>query len=195
MKRILLLVVVILMFVPGAFGQGYIWRNMRWSTMLGYYIPRHYRWSTMLGAYVHRDYRWSPLAPSDVYPYPYYFPPYDCPPPIIVQPSTPRPSDPPEVKRITKPRKPREQDGKLIVYNYLRNKGFDVDIVDGFSFRNQTVSTIFLIRSQNWLIKYQNPELEKSLGGNPLWEKYKKRWEEKEKEYKARGWKVGILNK
>lgn len=95
--------------------------------------------------------------------------------------------------RISKERMPTEKDNKWIVYNYLKSKGLDVDIVDGFSFRNQTVSAIFLIRSQNWLIKYQNPELEESLEGNSLWSDYKKKWEKKEKEYQIAGWRIAKI--
>lgn len=189
MRRIVELVVIILMPCLGI-GRGHV-RYSPYAFSYNYpsgLVPDYVRYHPYAFSYNH------PSGLIDMYsgyPYPYYFPPYDCPPPLIVQPS--RPPDPGEAKRITKPRKPRENDGKWIIYNYIKSKGLDIDIVDGFYYRNETVNAVFLVRSKNLIIKYRNPELEKSLEKNPLWARYKKRLEEKEKEYQAAGWKIGNI--
>lgn len=188
MKRIVMLALVMLVVFAGI-GKARVW--VRYSP----YAFSHKYPSGLVPNYVrYSPYAFSHQHPSGLidgysgYPYPYYFPPYDCPPPIIVR---------SQVRRIRKPIEPREKDAKDIIYNHLKSKNLNPDIGDGFRFRNQTVAAVFLIRSKKWLIKYQNPGLEKSLQGNSLWERYKKRCEAREKEYKLQGWRIGniILNK
>lgn len=163
-KESLLLIAVMLMVFTGVGKSFYRVRYSPYAFSYNYpsgLVPGYVRYSPYAFNYKHPS-GLIDMYSGSLFPHLYYFPSYDCPSPIIVQPS--KPFDRPKVKERI--------DGKWIVYNYLRSKGLDVDIVDGFCFRNQSVSTVFLVRSKNLLIKYQNPGVEKSLEGNPWWERY-----------------------
>jgi len=90
----------------------------------------------------------------------------------------------------------RQNDGKEIIYNYLKNKNIDEFQVDRiFSVDNKTVSVNFVFRDKNLIIKYWNPEQLQALLQQPgykrnFYEKYEQTWMDLYEKHKQAGGKV-----
>jgi len=90
----------------------------------------------------------------------------------------------------------RQNDGKEIIYNYLKNKNIDDFKVDRiFSVDNKTVSVNFVFRDKNLIIKYWNPEQIQALLQQPgykrnFYEKYEQNWRDFSQKYKQAGGKI-----
>ena len=98
-----------------------------------------------------------------------------------------------EIKHCIESRKAvnlaRENDGWLIIFNYLKSENIDFKIRNRLSIQNKTLCCEFLLRDGH-LIKYRNPEAIEQAKTNPryneFYEKYQQDWTEFCKEYTGR---------
>jgi hypothetical protein len=85
----------------------------------------------------------------------------------------------------------RENDGKEIIYNYLKGKNIDFRMNRLLKIENKTLSVDFLLRDKNLIIKYWNPdEMQQAGYRKSICEKYQEEWRTLSQEFVANGGKI-----
>lgn len=86
----------------------------------------------------------------------------------------------------------RENDGKEIIYSYLKSKNLNFGMNRLLKIESKTLSVDFLLRDKNIIIKYWNPdEIEQQAGyRRSICEKYQEKWRNLSQEFVANGGKI-----
>ena len=86
----------------------------------------------------------------------------------------------------------RENDGKEIIYSYLKSKNLNFRMNRLLKIESKTLSVDFLLRDKNIIIKYWNPdEIEQQAGyRKSICEKYQEKWRNLSQEFVANGGKI-----
>ena len=89
----------------------------------------------------------------------------------------------------------RENDGKEIVYNYLKSRDVDFRMNRLLKIENKTLSVDFLLRDKNTIIRYWNPDEMQQIGQQAgyrksICDKYQGKWRDISQEFVANGGKI-----
>ena len=86
----------------------------------------------------------------------------------------------------------RENDGKEIIYSYLKSKNLNFRMNKLLKIESKTLSVEFLLRDKNTIIKYWNPDdIEQQAGyRKSICEKYQAKWRNLSQEFVANGGKI-----
>ena len=86
----------------------------------------------------------------------------------------------------------RENDGKEIIYSYLKSKNLNFRMNKLLKIESKTLSVEFLLRDKNTIIKYWNPDdIEQQAGyRKSICEKYQAKWRDLSQEFVAKGGKI-----
>jgi hypothetical protein len=89
----------------------------------------------------------------------------------------------------------RENDGKEIIYNYLKSKNVDFSMNKLLKIENKTLSVEFLLKDKNMIIKYWNPDEMQQVGQQPgyrknICEQYQEAWRDLSQRFAANGGKI-----